>query len=77
MERKIWPNSTKVFARSYRSDCPYNEGAFLGNPGNAYRALGQVKKAVDYLKQSLAIFEEIKSPNAEWARQLLSDIEME
>jgi tetratricopeptide (TPR) repeat protein len=54
-----------------------NEGTWLGNLGNAYSALGQVEKAVDYLKQSLAIFEEIKSPNAEWARQLLSDIEME
>jgi tetratricopeptide (TPR) repeat protein len=54
-----------------------NEGTWLGNLGNAYSALGQVEKAVDYLKQSLAIFEEIKSPNAEWARRLLSDIEME
>ena len=53
------------------------EGSDLGNLGLAYRDLGQVEKAVDYLKQSLAIFEEIKSPNTEWARQLLSDIEMD
>ena len=55
----------------------HNEGIWLGNLGVAYRDLSQVEKAVDYVKQSLAIFEEIKSPNAEWARQLLSDIEME
>jgi tetratricopeptide (TPR) repeat protein len=36
-----------------------DEGAFLGNLGNAYSALGQVEKAIDYYEQALAIAREI------------------
>jgi len=52
------------------------EATDLGNLGLAYRDLGQ-GKARQYLSQALAIFEEIKSPNAdrirEWLRQLAGD----
>jgi hypothetical protein len=34
-----------------------------------------VEKAKRYLEQSLAIFEEIKSPNAELARRLLAELD--
>ncbi len=50
------------------------EGSGLGNLGNAYRALGQVKKARQYLSQSVAIFEEIKSPNADLVRRWLNHL---
>jgi tetratricopeptide (TPR) repeat protein len=36
-----------------------DEGAFLGNLGLAYSALGQVEKAIDYYEQALAIAREI------------------
>jgi tetratricopeptide (TPR) repeat protein len=39
-----------------------NEGAWLGNLGNAYADLGQVDHARECLEQALVIFEEIKSP---------------
>ncbi len=51
------------------------EGSHLGNLGNAYRALGQVEKARNYLTQSLAIFEAIKSPNADLVRGWLNDLD--
>ncbi len=51
------------------------EGNRLGNLGNAYRDLGQVEKARNYLTQSLAIFEAIKSPNADLVRGWLNDLD--
>jgi tetratricopeptide (TPR) repeat protein len=36
-----------------------DEGAHLGNLGNAYSALGQVEKAIEYYEQALAIAREI------------------
>lgn len=50
----------------------YDEGAFSGNLGSAYSALGRVEAAKAHLAQSLAIFEEIKSPHAELVRQWLA-----
>lgn len=38
---------------------------------------GQVALARDYLKQALAIFEEIQSPYAEWSRDKLAELEGE
>ncbi|MCP4283902.1 MAG: tetratricopeptide repeat protein, partial [Gammaproteobacteria bacterium] len=35
------------------------EGAHLGNLGNAYSALGQVEKAIEYYQQALTISREI------------------
>jgi hypothetical protein len=37
--------------------------------------LGQVEKAIEYYKQSLLIFEEIKSPYAEKVRKWLAELE--
>lgn len=39
--------------------CRRDEGAFLGNLGNAYRALGQVEQAIASHQQALAISREI------------------
>jgi hypothetical protein len=53
------------------------EGADLRNLGNAHRALGQVAPARDCLRGALAIFEEIKSPDAERVRRWLAELEDE
>ena len=50
------------------------EGSHLGNLGLAYRSLGQYDKAIEYKTLALAIFEKIKSPNAERARQKISEL---
>ncbi len=50
------------------------EGNDLGNLGNAYRDLGQVEKAKDYLRRCIAIFEEIKDPRADIVRGWLDDL---
>ncbi len=39
-----------------------SEGIWLGNLGNTYRNLGQVKKAIEYYEQALAIGKDIKDP---------------
>jgi len=44
------------------------EGNWLGNLGIAYRNLGQIEKAIKYYQETLKIFEEIKSPNADVVR---------
>jgi tetratricopeptide (TPR) repeat protein len=54
-----------------------DEAAFLGNLGLAYANLGQVEKAISYYQQALAIFEAIKSPNAETVRRNLARIQKE
>jgi tetratricopeptide (TPR) repeat protein len=51
-----------------------SEGADLGNLGLAYAALGEAERARDYLKQALAILEEIRSPYAGWARRQLAEL---
>ncbi len=51
-----------------------NEGVWLGNLGRAYADLGQVDHAREYLERALATFEEIKSPDAEWARSALAGL---
>jgi len=51
------------------------EGYRLGNLGVAYYKLFQVKKAKKYFQESLNIFEQIKSPNADVARNNLKNIE--
>ena len=38
-------------------------------------ALGQMEKAIVYLRQSLAVFEEIKSPNADLMRKWLEELD--
>jgi len=38
----------------------YNESAYSGNLGTAYRALGEIKKAIGYYKQALTINREMK-----------------
>ena len=50
------------------------EGSHLGNLGNAYAALGQVGRAIECMAAALAIFEEIKSPHAAQARELLAQL---
>ena len=50
------------------------EGIDLYNLGNLYKNSGQIGKARAYLQQALTIFEEIKSPHAEKARRLLSEL---
>jgi CHAT domain-containing protein/tetratricopeptide (TPR) repeat protein len=44
-----------------------NEGAALGNLGNAYYSLGDYAKAIDYQQQSLVIAREIKNRQGEGA----------
>ncbi len=51
------------------------EGNSLGNLGLAYRDLGQMDQAKQYLKESLAIFEEINSPRAELVRTWLKELD--
>ena len=53
------------------------EGSHLGNLGRAYDSHGQYDKAIEYYTQALAIFEEIKSPYADWARQRISELKTE
>jgi len=48
-----------------------DEGGHLGNIGNAYSDLGQIEEAVEYYQESIAIYKEIKSPNAELYISLL------
>jgi tetratricopeptide (TPR) repeat protein len=52
-----------------------NEGNWLGNLGLAYRDLGQVEQAREYLEQALHIFEEIKSPHADLVRKWLDELD--
>jgi tetratricopeptide (TPR) repeat protein len=60
--------------RAWIYGLPWPEGADLGNLGNAYAALGEVEKAIDYHKQALAIFQAIGDPNADrvpgWLEEL-------
>jgi tetratricopeptide (TPR) repeat protein len=53
------------------------EGIRLGNLGSAYYSLGQYEKAIKYYTQSLAIFEDIKSPYAELTRVRIAELEAE
>jgi tetratricopeptide (TPR) repeat protein len=50
------------------------EGGGLGNVGLAYRALGQVERAIACAEAALRIFEELKSPYAEQARRQLETL---
>ncbi len=50
------------------------EGNVLGNLGLAYSDLGQTDKARQYLQESLAVFEEIRSPIADTVRECLDDL---
>jgi Flp pilus assembly protein TadD len=43
--------------------------------GNAYRHLGDTTHARRYLSQALAIFEEIKAPEAERVRRWLAELD--
>ncbi|MCB0169320.1 MAG: tetratricopeptide repeat protein, partial [Anaerolineae bacterium] len=52
-----------------------SEAISLINLANVYTELGQVEKAGEYLAQSAAIAKEIKSPDVEWVRELLSELE--
>jgi tetratricopeptide (TPR) repeat protein len=51
------------------------EGNHLGNLGLAYRDLGDIPRARQYLSQALTIFEEIKSPYADQARRQLAELD--
>ncbi len=51
------------------------EGTHLGNMGLAYSSLGQNEKAIECHIQALTIFEEIKSPFANRARELIAELE--
>jgi tetratricopeptide (TPR) repeat protein len=53
----------------------HSEGNSLGNLGLAYRDLGQTERARQYLKQSLTIFEKVRSPSADYVRQWLAELE--
>ena len=50
------------------------EGSALANLGLAYRNLDDTTRARQHLSQALAIFEEIKSPEAEKARRWLAEL---
>lgn len=50
------------------------EGVALGNMSNAYRDLGETEKAAGFMEAALKIFEEIESPHATTARQLLEEL---
>ncbi len=50
------------------------EGIRLYGLGVACAALGQAERARECLERALAIFEEIKSPYAEWAREQLAGL---
>lgn len=54
-----------------------SEGNWLGNLGLAYRDLEQIELARQYLRQSVAIFEEIQSPSADLIRDWLAEFEEE
>jgi len=47
------------------------EGRCLTVLGDAYNQLRQVNKAIDYYKNALSVFEQIKSPNTKQIRKLL------
>ncbi len=53
------------------------EGFCLSGLGTAYEALGNVRKAIKYYEQALAIFESIEHPNAATIRRLLAELEEE
>jgi hypothetical protein len=53
------------------------EGAWLGNLGLAYSALGQVEQARQVWQQALRIFAEIKSPTAATVRAWLQALDKE
>ncbi|MCP4105695.1 MAG: tetratricopeptide repeat protein [Desulfobacteraceae bacterium] len=50
------------------------EGNVLGNLCLAYSDLGRTDKARQYLQESIAVFEEIRSPIADTVRDWLDDL---
>jgi len=50
------------------------EGNHLGNLGNAYKNLGEIEKAREFMEAALKIFEEIESPNANIVRRNLEKL---
>jgi tetratricopeptide (TPR) repeat protein len=55
---RIKVNETGLAASRILKNCQ-DEGKFLGNLGNTYRDLGQMKQALTYYEQALAIFREV------------------
>jgi len=51
------------------------EGRHLANLGNAYQNLGEVNRARECYQQALKIFTAIESPNADWVRQQMAELE--
>ena len=50
------------------------EGNHLGNLGNAYLRLGEVRKAIEHYEQALKLFEDIESPHAEAVRRKIAEM---
>jgi tetratricopeptide (TPR) repeat protein len=51
-----------------------NDASILNSLGIVNFIIGEVEKAVEYLRQALKIFEEIKSPYADLVRKKLNDL---
>jgi tetratricopeptide (TPR) repeat protein len=65
----------KALATARQNSDRHSEANSLGNLGLAYRDLGQIERARQYLKQALAIFEKIRSPSADYVREWLAELE--
>jgi tetratricopeptide (TPR) repeat protein len=65
----------KALDTARRAGDPFSEANSLGNLGLAYRDLGQIDQARQYLQQSCAIFDRVNSPSAGLVRDWLMELE--
>jgi tetratricopeptide (TPR) repeat protein len=65
---------TEALETALKHDDPFSQANSLGNLGLAYRDLGEIDKAKNYLQESKAVFDRLGSPRADLVRDWLMEL---